>query len=104
MLHYYEHIDFINEDGTMNIVTCPKIQTEVLCKEGLICNGEYQRVAGMTIYPEKMLSGKSYSTMRVRLAPYTHAIHHYNASWHSEKEYFDRMEKKKKFINRFEGK
>lgn len=102
MLDYYEHIDLINEDGTLNIVTCPIIQTEVLCKEGLICNGEYQRVAGMTIYPEKMLTGKSCSTMRVRLTPYTHAIHHYNASWQSEKNFFDFVEKLKKFMSRFE--
>lgn len=104
ILQYYEYIDLAKEDGTLNIVTCPKIQTEVLCKEGLICNGEYQRVAGMTIYPEKMLSGKSYSTMRVRLTPYTHAIHHYNASWQSEKEHFINVEKLRKFMDRFEGK
>lgn len=104
MLDYYEHIDLLNENGTLNIVTCPTIQTEILCEEGLICNGEYQRVAGMTIYPEKMLSGKSYSTMRVRLAPYTRTIHHYDATWHSEKEFFDYNENLKKFMRRFEGK
>lgn len=104
MLDYYEQIDLVNADGTMNIITCPRIQTEVLCKEGLICNGDYQQIAGMTIYPEKMLSGKSYSTMRVRLAPYTHAIHHYDASWCSEREYFDYMGNLQKFMDRFEGK
>lgn len=102
MLDYYEQIDLFNIDGTLNIVPCPVVQTEVLRKEGLIQNGEYQRVAGMTIYPEKVLSGKSYSTMRVRLAPCTHMIHHYAASWKSEKEYFDYYKKLEKLMNRFE--
>lgn len=104
MLDYYEHIDLINGDGTLNVITCPRVQTKILCEEGLICNGEYQRVAGMTIYPEKMLSGKSYSTMRIRLAPYTHAIHHYSASWHSNKKYFNNIGKTENFMKRFEEK
>lgn len=83
------------------MIASPSLQTEILEKEGLNKNGEYQIVAGITIYPEKMFSGKSYSTMRVRLAPYTHAIHHYNASWHSEKEYFDYIGNIKEFMDRF---
>lgn len=104
MLDYYENIELFNEDGALNIITCPMVQTEVLCREGLTCNGEYQRVAGMTIYPEKMLSGKSNTTRRVRLAPYTRAIHHYSASWQSEKEHLANVEEPKRFMSKFEGK
>lgn len=104
MMEDYEYCKFISNNGAENLIASPTFQTKVLEKEGLIKNGEYQRVAGMTIYPEKMLSGKSYSTMRVRVAPYTHAIHHYKASWHSEKEYFDYIEGLKNFMKMFEEK
>ncbi len=104
MMDDYEQREFINQDGSENLVASPSLQTKVLEKEGLNKDGEYQIVDDLTIFPEKMLSGKSYSTMRVKLTPYTHAIHHYNASWHSEKEYFDNINKIKIFMNRFEGK
>lgn len=58
MLGFYEHIDLINGDGILNVVTCPTVQAEILCEEGLIRNGEYQRAAGMTICPENMQKGK----------------------------------------------
>ena len=56
-------------------------QTEFLKEKGLILNGEYQRIDGLTVYPEKMLCGKNISTLRIRLAPYTRMIHHYAGSW-----------------------
>lgn len=62
-------------------LTCPKIQTEDLRRKGLVPNGECQIIDDLTIYPEKMLCGKSYSTMQVSLAPYTRMIHHFAGSW-----------------------
>ena len=78
---YYENLKFVNEDGTLNLVPSPILVTEYLIEKGLTTNGEYQILDGLTIYPEKMLSGKSGSTFRVRLAEYTRAIHHYEGSW-----------------------
>lgn len=77
----YDNICFINEDGTLNLTACPVYQTKVLQKRGLQLNGEYQIIDDLVIYPEKMFSGKCPYTRRVRLAPYTKAIHQYEASW-----------------------
>ena len=81
ILSCYDNLNFVNMDGTMNMVACPVIHTEYLKKRGLVLNGEYQRVGDLTIYPEKVLTGKNFWTRRIRLLPYTRAIHHYEGSW-----------------------
>ncbi len=84
MLKYYNSINFINELGEMDLTPCTIHQTRILEKRGLIKNGAYQRLEDITIFPEKMLTGKSASTKRIKLTNYTKAIHHYDASWQSE--------------------
>jgi hypothetical protein len=76
--------------------TCPIRQTAILEKHGLVRNGEYQKVADMTIFPEKMFAPKSYLTKRTIYMPYTRSIHHYDASWikdSSKREHMAFMEK-----------
>lgn len=84
MLDYYEDKAFVNEDGTLNLIASPHMQTDVLAEYGLIKNGEYQTVANMTIFPEKVFCGKSERLRRIRCNKYTHSIHHYDGSWLDE--------------------
>lgn len=86
MLDYYVDKQFVNEDGSLNMIASPRLQTDVLLKHGLKKNGEYQIVDDLTIFPEKMFNGKSERLRRIRLKPYTKSIHHYDASWVSEEE------------------
>lgn len=81
LMNDYDNREFIKSDGMLDMTASPVIQTEILKKKGLICNGEYQTLDDITIFPEKMLCGKSPSTRRVRLKPYTKSIHHYDGSW-----------------------
>jgi len=81
MMENYDQLEFINNDGTMNMVASPIYQTRFLMKKGLVRNGEYQIVDDMTIYPEKMFCAKSAESRRVLIKPYTCSIHHYDASW-----------------------
>lgn len=94
ILELYENIEFVKEDGSLNLITCPVLHTELLKKKGLITNGEYQIVDDLTVYPEKVMNGKSSQTRQIKLAPYTKAIHHYDGSWLDEKE--------RTYISRFE--
>ncbi len=84
----YQGRKMLEEDGTPNLMTSPMIQTEFLQKRGLMANGEYQMVEGLTVYPEKVLGGKNPITRKVDILPYTKAIHHFDGSW---------LEKKVKF-------
>lgn len=81
----YQGRKFIKEDGELNLTPSPVYQTAYLEKRGLVCNGEYQIVNGMVVYPEKMFSGKSGYTRRIRITNYTKSIHHYEASWVDER-------------------
>lgn len=81
MRDVYNNLNFVNADGSLNLTASPRYQTDFLISRGLMLNGEYQRVEDLTIYPEKMLSGKCPYTRRIRLKPYTRSIHHYDASW-----------------------
>ncbi len=90
---YYDNIEFVKENGSY--VASPVIQTEVLKNRGLVLNGEYQRLKDITIFPEKMLCGKSPETRRILLKSYTKAVHHYEGTWLEKdvKENLDKLEK-----------
>lgn len=80
--NYYDNIEFILKDGTLNQINCPIIQTEIMKKQGLICNGEFQIVGGMTVYPSRILCGMSPHSFRIANdLSYTYAIHHFSGSW-----------------------
>lgn len=85
MRDVYNNLNFTKEDGSYNLIACPIYQTEVLKKHGLIANGEYQIVDNITIYPEKVLCGKSLQTRSIILTDTTYAIHHFDGSWLSDK-------------------
>lgn len=85
MMEYYDKEDFIGRDGRLNLIGSPVHNTSVLQKHGLVNNGDYQKVADMTIYPAKVLTGKCMYTMRTVIRPWTYAVHHYDGSWATER-------------------
>ena len=85
MYEVYENVDFITEDGELNMVASPIYQTEVLKKYGLVCNGKMQIVGGMTVLPMNYLTAQSsYSGIKYTTKS-TFSIHKYAASWCDEK-------------------
>jgi hypothetical protein len=96
----YESLQFVNDDGSLNMVRCPEIQTNVLLRHGLKRNGEYQVVDGMAVFPEKMFCGKNQITRKLMLKPYSKSIHHFDASW-MDTEYRQRMKEKEKLVELF---
>lgn len=83
---YYDNTDFIRDDGTLNRINCPVIQTEIMCRHGLKRNGEFQVVKGMSVYPSRILCGMSPHSFRVeRNLKHTYAIHHFEGSWMEDK-------------------
>ena len=87
MKEYYDTMLFLSQDGTLNQITCPVIQTEIMKRHGLICNGEFQVVEGMTVYPSRVLCGMSPHSFRMqRNLDNTYAIHQYSGSWLEDKQ------------------
>lgn len=63
------------------IVPAPMLQADLWRELKFIENGELQYLDGITIYPEKVLSGKDFFTGKISPTKDTFAIHHYDASW-----------------------
>lgn len=79
---FYDSISFVEENGAINQITCPAVQTHIMEQHGLVCNGEFQTLDGMTTYPPRILCGMSPNSFRLeRNQKDTYAIHHYAGSW-----------------------
>ena len=90
ILEIYENMSFIQADGSLNLKSCPVIQSEVMEEYGFKRNGEFQVRDNVAVFPQEFFcpinSGKCYG----RITEYSHSIHHYAASWIDAKLLSDR--------------
>ncbi len=80
----YSNQSFYSSDGTINLTAAPTLQNPFFRKLGYINNGEYQKLDKLSVYPEKMLSGKCSYTGKISPTKDTFLIHHYDGSWVDE--------------------
>lgn len=59
----------------------PDYETEKLVESGLMRNGEYQIVEGLTIYPMEVLTGTTWYNDQYLKTDKTYSVHHYAGSW-----------------------
>ena len=83
LMHAYDELSFLNSDGTVNMIASPTLQIPFFKRKGYENTGEYQVISDLTVYPEKILSGKCNFTGRILPTERTFAIHHYDGSWNS---------------------
>ena len=102
MMKLYEKLNFINEDGSLNLMACPHYQTEILKQYGLDdTKRTYQKLKDeIIVYPESYFSPKSMTTGKIILTDETYSIHHFSGTW-IEKENPVKMFIRK-FIKKFE--
>ncbi len=82
LLDVYENLRFLLDHGRLNLTPCPVYQTDLLVQYGLVQNGEFQKLKGITVYPERVLNGMSaYSRKITEKTGDMYAVHHYSASW-----------------------
>lgn len=86
MFEIYDGVSFYNEDGSLNLLPSPKYNTEVLQKHGLVPNNTLQTVGGVTVFPNEYFCPKDFETGVITLTANTYTIHHFDASWHTERE------------------
>lgn len=82
-----EHIDcyreeiFVREDGSLNILGCTTVATDLLKKKGLVLNGEQQCVEEVTVYPAEYFNPYDDATGRLNVTDNTYSIHWYAKTW-----------------------
>lgn len=80
----YHKLHFIKEDGTLDLTTCPIIQTRSLKKYGMKLKNEIQNIEGMTVFPTDYFCPMNQYTGKISMTTNTYSIHHYSASWMNE--------------------
>ena len=87
MLNLYETLSFYKADGTLNLIACPRYQTQILCKNGLVANGKTQRFDGGIAFSAEYFCPQSNITDEMLLLTgNTYSIHHFTISWASAKD------------------
>lgn len=87
MLELYSELSFYNEDGSLNLVACPRYQTAVLVKHGLVSNNETQRLDKCIAYsPEYFCPQSNVTDKMLHLTNKTYSIHHFTVSWASKRD------------------
>lgn len=99
-MEIYENMNYISEDGSVNRVNCPLIQTKVLKRHGLkeMETGKIQILEHACIFPTEYFSPKSFQTGEITCTDNTVSIHHFAMSWISDEQkyYAEREQKLKK--------
>ncbi len=84
---FKRHIDayrnevFIKEDGSFNMLGCPRVATKLLVEMGLVQNGQEQLVDGIKIFPTDYFNPYDSITGKLNKTSNTYSIHWYDASW-----------------------
>lgn len=92
MMHEYDRLRFVDENGKVNDTASPIYQTDFLLKKGFQYGNRKSKVLGMTIYPTWVLSPINVLTHQMDIGNETIAIHHFDGSWVSG----ERLAKKEK--------
>lgn len=83
LLRYYEDLEFIGQNGEMNLKACPYYQTEVIKRFGIVPENRFQHTDEITVYPTEVFSPYSYWDIG-KVTDKTYSIHHYSGSWKEE--------------------
>lgn len=97
MLADYDDISFRLPDGTYDMMPCPDRNTKALERLGMDLTRKEQVFMGMRTLPAEYLCPLDYYTGKKRITKNTYSIHHFCASWTSDKS------KRTTFIKRLIG-
>lgn len=86
VLESFHSRSFYKESGEVDLTTIVDTTTFALKKYGYVDSNVIQNVAGFTIYPQSYFCPQDYITGDLIITDDTYSIHHYTASWKSDKE------------------
>lgn len=81
LLSYYDNHEFLNPDGSYNMVTNVKIITQMLTEKGLKLNGKKQCIDGFAMYPQIYFCPNNFSRIFNIVSKKSYTIHHFSGSW-----------------------
>ncbi len=81
MMKEYEKVSFYNPDGSVFLLGCPHVNTDVMVRRGLVKNGKEQTVDGAHVYPADWFNPLDSVTGKLNKTENTVSIHWYSMSW-----------------------
>lgn len=81
---YYDSINFINEDGSLNLLPAPRHNCLVFKSYGILMNNLLQNYNGNIFYPSDYFCPKIFKSGKTTITKCTISIHHFSASWMDE--------------------
>ena len=100
LLDQYKYRKFILKDGSLNLATCVKYQTQDLRKRlGIKLDNKMQSKDGVSIFPSDYFDPKDPSTGAIGLTTNTYSIHHFAGTWLSDSDH-KRLEKKRAIMSK----
>ena len=85
LLHEYDEIPFVKEDGSYDLTTNVIRITNVCTRYGFIPNGKEQTVEGFTLFPTEYFCPMDWSG-QLHKTKNTYSIHWFSASWWNEQQ------------------
>ena len=96
-MNQYEKLEFIQSDGSLNMIPSPIYQTEILEKWGLEKNGQIQQTEHYLVLSSLFFSPVNEFGFGIPTAD-TFSIHQYAATWYDE----EQRKRKEKIIHNYE--
>lgn len=81
MIDEYKKLHYMQPDSSVMPVGCPRLNSDVLGRFGLIRNGQEQIVAGIHVYPDDYFNPMDSTTGKLTKTENTYSIHWYSMSW-----------------------
>lgn len=81
ILTIYDNMNFIQENGALDMTTCPIIQSKVMEQYEFKMNGQFQVKDEVAIYPKEFFAPLDYLRGLGKITNNTYSIHHYDATW-----------------------
>lgn len=81
MIDEYKKLHYMQPDSSVMPVGCPRLNSDVLERFGLIRNGQEQIVAGIHVYPDDYFNPMDSTTGKLTKTENTYSIHWYSMSW-----------------------
>lgn len=86
LLNDYDTRHFLRPDGSYDQTPNVDRMTQKCMEHGLQCNGKYQIIRDLVVFPWDYFSPKDHQTGVIALSPNSYLIHHFEASWYSQKQ------------------
>lgn len=90
LLNDYDNRRFVLPDGSFDLTTNVESITKACVDAGAVLDNSKQTVEGFTLFPSDYFCPKDPADLKLHLTKNSYAIHHFDGSWVTPKERFNR--------------